>query len=127
MKDEQIAHNLGVAERSVARVRQRLVEGGLERAINRQKQVSPSRRPKFDGDSEARLVTLACSTPPEGRDGWTLQLLADKLVELEIFDSVSLETVRQTLKQTNSNPGCMSNGASRRSKTRDSSAAWKTC
>lgn len=99
MKDEQIAHNLGVAERSVARVRQRFVEGGLEGAINRQKQVSPSRRPKFDGDSEARLVTLACSTPPEGRDGWTLRLLADRLVELEIFDSVSRETVRQALKK----------------------------
>jgi transposase len=127
MKDQQIAQNLGVTERSVARVRQRFVEGGLEGAINRKKQVSPSRRPKFDGDSEARLVTLACSTPPEGRGSWTLRLLADKLVELEIFDSVSHETVRQTLKKTNSNPGCMSNGASRRKRTRDSSAAWKTC
>jgi hypothetical protein len=59
----------------------------------------------FDGESEAQLVALACSPPPEGRSRWTLQLLADRLVELNVFESVSDETVRQTLKKTNSSLG----------------------
>lgn len=101
IKDEQIACHLGVAERTVARVRERFVKGGLEAAIHRKKQVSPSRRPKIDGEAEARLITLACSTPPAGRGDWTLRLLSDKLVELEIVDRISHETVRQTLKKTN--------------------------
>ena len=59
----------------------------------------------LDGEGEARLIALACSQPPEGRAGWTLQLLAEQLVECEIVDSISTETVRQTLKTTNSSPG----------------------
>ena len=59
----------------------------------------------LDGEGEARLITLTCSQPPEGRAGWTLRLLADQLVECEIVDSISTETVRQTLKKTNSSPG----------------------
>ena len=86
------------------RVRRRCVEEGVEAALGRRQQVN--RRPrKLDGEGEARLVAMACSKPPEGRAGWTLQLLADRLVEWEMVDSISTETVRQTLKKTRSSPG----------------------
>ena len=87
------------------RVRQRFVEDGLEAALVRKKQDRPSRERKLDGDGEARLIAVACSQPPQGRGGWTLQLLADKLVELHVVDSISDETVRQVLKKTNSSRG----------------------
>jgi hypothetical protein len=72
----------------------------LERALNA-KRPRQTRPPAFDGESEARLIALACSSPPEGRAQWTLRLLAERLVELEVFESISTETVRQTLKKTN--------------------------
>ncbi len=104
MKDEKIAQVLKVGHATVERVRRRCVEEGLERALGRKEQVN--RRPrKLDGEGEAHLIALACSPPPEGRSGWTLQLLADRLVEREILESISVETVRQTLKKTNSSPG----------------------
>ena len=81
-------------------VRQRFVEEGLEAAINRKKQKRPSRLRKLDGEKEARLLAVACSEPPEGRARWTLHLLADELVRLEVVDSVSYQTVRRTLKKT---------------------------
>jgi len=84
----------------VERVRQRFVERGLEPALGRKPQDRPSRERKFDGAAEARLIALACSAPPAGRARWTLKLLADKLVELELFASVSDETVRRVLKKT---------------------------
>jgi transposase len=99
-KDAEIARSLDVAERTVARVRQRFVEGGLGAALHRKKQVSPSRRRTLDGEGEARLIALSCSQAPEGRSGWTLRLLADKLVELQVVEKISHETVRQTLKKT---------------------------
>ena len=77
------------------------MEQGLEAALGRKKQECPSRQPVFDGASEAHLIALSCSKPPEGRSRWTLRLLADKVVELDIVDKVSYETVRQTLKKTN--------------------------
>ena len=104
MKDEEIARTLKVGNATVGRVRRRCVEEGLERALGRKEQVN--RRPKkLDGQGEAHLIALACSQPPEGRAGWTLHLLADRLVEREIVDSISTETVRQTLKKTNSSLG----------------------
>ena len=104
MKDEQIAKALKVGSATVERVRRPCVEGGVEAALGRRQQVN--RRPrKLDGEGEARLVAMACSKPPEGRAGWTLQLLADRLVEWEMVDSISTETVRQTLKKTRSSPG----------------------
>ncbi len=104
MKDEEIARVLKVGSATVERVRRRCVEEGVEAALGRRRQVN--RRPrKLDGDGEARLVAMACSQPPEGRAGWTLQLLADRLVEWEIVESISTETVRQTLKKTRSSPG----------------------
>jgi hypothetical protein len=101
-EDADIAEALDCGQRTVERVRQRFVERGLPAALGRKPQDRPSRERKFDGATEARLIALACSAPPEGRARWTMKLLADKLVELEIFDSVSDETVRRVLKKTNS-------------------------
>lgn len=100
--DEEIAQALDCGRSTVERVRQRFVERGLEDALARKRQDKPSRERKFDGAQEARLIALACSEPPDGRDRWTMKLLADTLVELEVFDAVSDETVRRVLKKTNS-------------------------
>ena len=99
--DARIAQALDCGLRTVERVRQRFVERGLDQALGRKPQDRPSRERKFDGAAEARLVALACSQPPGGRARGTLKLLADKLVELEVFESVSDETVRRVLKKTN--------------------------
>lgn len=98
--DARIAEAVEVSVATVERVRQRFVEQGLEAALARKKQDRPSRQPALDGAAEARLIALACSQPPEGRTSWTLRLLAQRLVELEVVDSVSHETVRQALKKT---------------------------
>ena len=99
--DEQIAEAFACHPNTVRGVRQRLVEQGLEAALERRKQASPPRGPVLDGRGEARLIALSRSAPPEGRERWTLRLLAAKLVELEVADSISHETVRQRLKKTN--------------------------
>ena len=104
MNDEEIARALRVGNATVERVRRRCVEEGVEAALGRRQQVNRRQR-KLDGRGEAHLMALACSQPPEGRAGWTLQLLADRLVQWEIVDSISTETVRQTLKKTNSSLG----------------------
>lgn len=96
--DSDISEAFDVSTRTVERVRQRLVEGGLEAALSRAKQ-EHYRLPRLDGDGEAHLVTLACSEPPEGSARWTLRLLADRLVELEVVEAISYETVRQVLKK----------------------------
>ena len=101
-RDEAIAQAFSVHLSTVGCIRKRFVEQGTESALGRKKQAKPSHEPTFDGASEARLIALSCSKPPEGSSRWTLRLLADKVVELEIVDKVSYETVRQTLKKTNS-------------------------
>lgn len=106
--DEAIAGAFEIGLSTVHRLRQQLVEEGLDAALTR-KPRSP-RPPKMDGEKEARLVMLACSEPPEGRSRWTLELLADKLVELHVVDSLSRETVRLRLKKTKLNLGCVANG-----------------
>jgi len=103
--DSVIAEAVEVNPDTVARVRERFVEQGLEAALVRKKQEKPSREPVLDGRGEAKLISLACSTPPDGRQEWTMQLLADRLVELKIVDSISDETVRRTLKKTRSSRG----------------------
>jgi transposase len=108
--DDRIAEALDCGRRTVERVRQRFVERGLDLALGRKPQDRPSRERKFDGASEARLIALACSPPPDGRARWTLKLLADKLVELEVFDAVDDETVRRVLKKTNCSRTGRSNG-----------------
>jgi transposase len=103
--DEKIAEALDVSVATIERVRQRFVEQGLEPALCRKKQDKPSRARKLDGAGEARLIALACSKVPKGRVVWTLQMLADKLVELKVVDSICPETVRQTLQKTRSSRG----------------------
>ena len=97
--DVEVAEVVHVSRSTVERVRKAFVEGGLEPALNA-KRPRQTRPPAFDGESEARLIALACSSPPKGRTRWTLRLLADRLVELEVFESISTEAVRQTLKKT---------------------------
>lgn len=107
--DEAIAAALHVSVPTVERVRRRFVAGSLEQALN--EQMRPGARRKLDGRQEAFLVATACSTPPEGRSRWTMQLLADQLVELKLVDSISDDTVRRTLKKTISSHGKKKNGA----------------
>jgi transposase len=125
--DDRIAEAVEVSVATVGRVRQRFVDQGLEAALVRKPQDRPSRLPKLDGRAEARLVALACSRPPDGRKAWTMQLLADTLVELRVVESISDETVRRTLQKTRSSPGSSSGGACRRRPTPSSSARWRTC
>lgn len=99
--DAQAAHAFSVHPHTVHSIRQRFVEEGLEAALHRKKQVRPSRQPVLDGEKEARLIALSCSAPPEGHARWTLHLLADTLVELQIVERISHETVRQALKKIN--------------------------
>ena len=101
MRDEDIARSLQIGGATVERVHRRCVEEGIEAALGRREQLN-RRQKKLDGSGEAHLIALACGEPPEGRAGWTLKLLADRLVEREIVQSISRETVRQTLKKTNS-------------------------
>jgi transposase len=98
LTDEEIAEHLDVGVATVERVRKRCVLEGIDAALERKKQQNP-RALKLDGEGEARLVQLACSAPPPGRRRWTLHLLADKLVELQVVDSISHETVRQRLEK----------------------------
>jgi transposase len=99
--DAQIADAFGCHEQTVYNVRKRFATGGrLSVSLERKPQSRPSRLPKLDGAGEARLIALACSDPPEGFSQWTLQLLADELVELQIVASISHEAVRQVLKKT---------------------------
>jgi hypothetical protein len=89
---------------TVERTRQAFVEHGMDAALNRKKRATPGNQ-KFDGEKEAHLIAVACSTPPKGQKRWTLQLLADKMVELEHFESITSETIRQHLKKMNLNLG----------------------
>ncbi len=97
----QIADGFSVHMNTVSIIQKRFVEQGLEAALNRKERARPPRERKLDGEAEARLIALSCGKPPEGYNRWTLRLLADKAVELEIVDTVSYETVRRTLKKTN--------------------------
>ena len=110
LRDGEIAGALLINAATVARVRKRFVEEGLEAAINDKPR--PGRERKLDGKQEAHLVAVACSNPPEGHVNWTLQLLADQVVAMEFAGSISLETVRQILKKTNSSRGGERSGAS---------------
>ena len=112
LRDRELAGVLLINPATVARTRKRYVEEGLESAINDRPR--PGRERKLDGQQEAHLIAFACSAAPEGHTHWTLRLLAGKVVELEFAESSSLETVRQLLKKTNSNPGRRRSGVSPR-------------
>jgi transposase len=98
--DLKISEALNISQATIERVRQRFVESGIESALTRREQ--KNRRSKIiDGEKEAYLIAIACSETPMGQAKWTLQMLADKMVELEYVEKVSRETIRQTLKKTN--------------------------
>ena len=109
-KDADIADAFGCHRTTIEEVRRRLVTQGLEAALGRKKRETPPTPRRLDGESEARLVALACGQAPAGRAKWTMRLLADKLVELEIVESVSHTTVWETLKKTNLNRTCANAG-----------------
>jgi len=100
MTDQEAAKAYRCHENTVRNVRQRLVEHGIQAALKRKPQDEPSRPRILDGQKEAQLIAIACGEPPDGRSRWTLKLLADKLVELDIVDAISDQTVRRTLKKT---------------------------
>jgi transposase len=113
-RDQDIAEALQIVPKTVAETRKRYCEVGLPEALYEKPR--PGNPRKLDGKQEAFVVALACSEPPTGHSQWTMQLLADQLVALQIVDgTISDETVRRILKKTNSNPGRRPNGASIRS------------
>jgi len=99
-KDEAIAEACGVTVRTVENIRKRLVLEGVDAALNRKPQSRPSRQKILDGEKEAKVIALCCGAKPSGHARWTLRLLAERTVELEIVESISHETVRQCLKKT---------------------------
>jgi transposase len=99
MKDTRIIEALNVARNTVRQVRSRYIQKGLEAALNEQPRSGAPK--KFSGRQKAKITAIACSEPPEGRSRWTLRLIADKIVELEITDSISYKTVERILKKTN--------------------------
>src|SRR5215831_4898134 len=119
-----IAAAYEVSTKKVEQLKKRFVEEGFEAALYR-KPVTNAHRRKITGDEEAHLIALCCSQAPEGHERWTLRMLADKMVELDIVDAVSHETIRRTLKKMNVNPGKSKNGVSRQNKMRPLSVTWK--
>lgn len=99
--DTQIIEALKVARNTIRTVRSRYVQEGLEAAINEQPR--PGAPKKFTGRQEAKITAIACSKPPEGRSRWTLRLIADRVIELEMVDNISHQTVKRLLKKTNLN------------------------
>ena len=108
------AEVLGISCRTIEHIKKQFVEEGLEAALDRKPLEKPPREIEFDGAFEARLIALACSGAPDGRARWTVRLLADKVVELKIAESVSHMTVQRILKKTNLNLTSASTGKSRR-------------
>jgi DNA-binding Lrp family transcriptional regulator len=115
--DSQIAEALDTSPDTVARTRQQLVEGGIEAALTRRHSPNSARKPIFDGAAEAKLIALACSAPPKGRKRWTLTLLESAVVELNIVDRASDNTIGRTLKKTRSSRISKSSGSFRRMPT----------
>jgi transposase len=112
--DSQIAAALDTSIDTVSRTRQQVVEEGFEAVLTRKHSPASARPRIFDGAAEAKLIALACSKPPKGRARWTLRLLEETVVELNIVDRASDNTIGRTLKKTRSDPTCSGNGSSRR-------------
>ena len=108
--DAKIGDAYGARQQAVGALRKRFVEEGFEAAVERKKREKPPRI-KIDGEVEAKIIALTCSQPPEGRARWTLKLLASKVVELEILDSISDHGIGDLLKKTKLSHGCRNNGA----------------
>ncbi len=101
LSEKEIASRLSVHFQTVHSIRKTYALFGLDVALGRKKRSTPPITPKITGDVEAKIIALSCSSPPEGRNRWTLRLLADKVVELRILESISHETIHRTLKKTN--------------------------
>ena len=114
--DEEIAEHLDTSRMTVMRVRHQFAAEGLDPTLHRKKPTGRQYR-KLDGAQEAKLVALACSKAPDGRAKWTMRLLADRLVELEVVDAIDPATVWRTLKKIRSSRGSSSSGSSRRGRT----------
>jgi transposase len=110
--DERIAQALGINRMTVARARAQFAAEGLDATLHKKRAAGRQYR-KLDGEQEAQLIALTCSPPPEGQARWTMKLLADKLVELEVVESIDPATVWRALKKTTSSRGSSSNGSSR--------------
>jgi len=115
-----VADSLGMVPRTLERLKRRFVEEGLEASLQRKERETPPRKIVFDGAFEARLLTVACSAAPAGRTRWTVRLLAEKLVEMQIVPAVSAMTVCKALKKMNFDLTSASTGKSRRTATRSS-------
>jgi hypothetical protein len=118
LTDSEASAGSGLTTRSIQRLRARACEVGPMGALERKPRDQPPVPAKVTGEVEAGMVKIACSDAPEGRESWTMDLIAGRLVELGLVESISGETVRVTLKKTISNPGRNSVGASRRRKMR---------
>ena len=116
-RDTQISEALGTYPVMCARVRRQWVEGGVKAVLNRKRRATPPVPRIFDGEKEAKLIALACSKPPEGHAKWTLRLLENKVVELNIVDHASDNTIGRVLKKTSSSLISNNNGLSRRRRT----------
>lgn len=110
--DERVAEAVGVCRMTVSRVRQQFAAEGLDATLHRKRAANRQYR-KLDGAQEARLIALTCSPPPAGQARWTMRLLADKLVELEVVEAIDPATVWRALKKTTSSRGSSSSGSSR--------------
>ena len=122
--DQRIAEALDICRMTVARARQQFAAEGLDATLSKKRPTGRQYR-KLDGAQEARLVALACSAPPDGQARWTMRLLADALVELQVVASIDPSTVCRTLQKTTSSPGSSSSGSSRRRPTGRSSRRWR--
>jgi hypothetical protein len=120
LSDSKVSKISGLSVRSLQRLRERVCEVGALGALERKPRLTPPVEPKVTGEVEAMMIKIACSEVPADASRWTMQLIADRLVELEVIESISSETVRTTLKKTTSSLGSRSAGVSRRKRTRPS-------
>ena len=123
--DWQIGEIVSLTEKQIKRIRMKFVQQGLEATLKRQRRADAGQPRKMDGAVEAQLVTLCCSTPPDGHQRWTLQLLVDEMCRLKIVGSVCRETVRKTLKKIDSSRGNRNGSASQRKIGPASSRTWR--
>jgi transposase len=123
--DEEVAEHLDTSRMTVQRVRQQFAAEGLDATLHRKKPTGRQYR-KLDGRQEAQLIALACSKAPDGHARWTMVLLAEKLIELEVVEGIDPSTVWRTLQKTTSSRGSSSSGSSRRRRAGRSSRRWRT-
>ena len=123
--DSEIAEQLHVGLKTIQRVRKKFVEEDLAVALERKKNKN-KRLQKINGEVEAHLIATCCSSPPEGRTRWTLKLLSNRLIEMQVIDNISSATVGRALKKTNLSRGKKKNGAFRQKQMQNLSVIWKT-